>query len=309
MANKYPVKINGYIYSPGTKRGFDRMQRLGIPRPLFRIEDKLARLLKREYKKLVRNLLQDIKEATTNAHVTLDHAAGSVLTLDSDLDDLIKFFEEAAEENEVARKANLEAAANSLEHQWFDEEENLFNEGLEKGVENAFKAEQSDYLQRLFEDGSDRFKSILAAFSIDKQKLFNENMAGLRRLYVENSFKRIAGEQNFIKRKMHQRIIDYIEGRADKLDLHSLTKYAYDVGDHMARMFARDQMQRFNKALTITTYQSSGATKVKWITSHDVRVRQSHKELDGQIFDINNLPREIDDYNCRCGLVPVEWSD
>lgn len=304
--------MNGYIYSPGTKKGFDRMQRLGIPRPLFRIEDKLARLLKREYKKLVRRLLIDIKEAATNAHVTLDHAADNVMTLDSDLDDLIKFFEEAAQEDDIARKANLQAAANSLEHQWLDDDETtLFDERelIQEGVEKAFKAEQADYLQRLFQDGDDRFKSIIASFSLDKKKLFNENMEGLRRLYIDNSFKRIAGEQNFIKRKMHQRILDYIEGRSDTLNLHELTKYAYDVGDHMARIFARDQMQRFNKALTITTYESSGATKVKWITSHDVRVRKSHKELDGQVFDIKALPSEIDDYNCRCGLIPVEWSD
>lgn len=304
--------MNGYIYSPGTKKGFDRMQRLGIPRPLFRIEDKLARLLKREYKKLVRKLLQDIKEAATNAHVTLDHAATNNLTLDADIDDLIKFFEDAAKEDEVTRKANLEAAANSLEHTWFDNDETtLFDERemIQQGVEKAFKEEQTDYLQRLFNDGSEYFKSIITSFSIDKKKLFNENMDGLRRLYIENSFERIAGEQNYIKRKMLQRIIDYIDGTSDELKLQSLINYAYDVGDHMARLFARDQMQRFNKALTITTYQSSGATKVKWITSHDVRVRSSHKALDGQIFDINSLPSEIDDYNCRCGLIPVEWEE
>ena len=26
-------------------------------------------------------------------------------------------------------------------------------------------------------------------------------------------------------------------------------------------------------------------------------------------LDVNNLPKEVDDYNCRCGLVPVEWQD
>jgi SPP1 gp7 family putative phage head morphogenesis protein len=48
---------------------------------------------------------------------------------------------------------------------------------------------------------------------------------------------------------------------------------------------------------------------VKWVTVGDVRVRKSHKELNGKIFDVNNLPQEVDDYNCRCGLVPVEWAD
>ena len=309
-SNYYPFKINGYIYSPGTKRGFDRMQRLGIPRPLFRIEDKLARLLKREYKKFARKLLQDIKDAATDAHVTLDRAPQSTLTLDGDLEDLIKFFEDVAKEDEISRKANLQAAANSLQHEWFDNDNGqleLFDDDgtLQSGVEKAFKEEQNDYLQRLFEDGDERFKAILAAFTVDKQKLFNENMEGLRYRYIENSWHRIAGEQNYIKVKIHQAILDYVEGRSDTLNLHRLTKMAYDAGDHMARMFARDQMQRFNKALTITTYESSGATKVKWVTSHDRRVRDSHKALDGKIFDINNLPEEVDDYNCRCGLIPI----
>lgn len=311
--SKYPVKINGYIYSPGTKRGFERMKRLGIPRPLFRIEDKLARILKTEYKKLVRRLLQDLKEAASDAHVTLDRAPMNTLTLDADIDELIAFFDMKAKDEELTRKANLQAAANSLEHQWLNNQEelNLFDDfaKLENGVDKAFKEEQADYLQRLFLDGDDRFKAIIKSFSIDKQKLFNANMEGLRKRYLDNSRERLIGEQDFIKRKMLKRIMDYVEGRTETLDLHSLTKYAYDVGDHLARLFARDQMQRFNKALTITSYESAGATKVKWITSHDARVRPSHKALDGQIFDINNLPDEVDDYNCRCGLVPVEFAD
>ena len=48
----------------------------------------------------------------------------------------------------------------------------------------------------------------------------------------------------------------------------------------------------------------AAGTSVKWITSHDVRIRQSHKELDGKIFNIDSLPDERDDYNCRCARFP-----
>jgi SPP1 gp7 family putative phage head morphogenesis protein len=68
-------------------------------------------------------------------------------------------------------------------------------------------------------------------------------------------------------------------------------------------------MQRFNKACTIATFKSAAVTKVKWVTCNDIRVRKTHKALNGQVFDVNNLPKEVDDYNCRCGLVPVEWAD
>ena len=112
-----------------------------------------------------------------------------------------------------------------------------------------------------------------------------------------------------IKRRILQKIIDYATGVTEELDLDGLVKEAYTSTDHLARLFARDQMQRFNKACTLSTFRSAGVTKVKWVTVGDVRVRKSHKALNGQIFDVNNLPQEVDDYNCRCGLVPVEWAD
>jgi SPP1 gp7 family putative phage head morphogenesis protein len=68
-------------------------------------------------------------------------------------------------------------------------------------------------------------------------------------------------------------------------------------------------MQRFNKACTLATFQGAGVTRVKWVTSHDGRVRATHKALDGKIFPVGELPPEVDDYNCRCGLVPVAWED
>lgn len=74
----------------------------------------------------------------------------------------------------------------------------------------------------------------------------------------------------------------------------------------MARFFARDQLSRLNKATTIATFINAGVTRVKWVTAHDARVRQSHKTLDGKIFNIDSLPNELDDYNCRCALVPVD---
>jgi SPP1 gp7 family putative phage head morphogenesis protein len=149
----------------------------------------------------------------------------------------------------------------------------------------------------------------LQSFAIDKQKFFNDNMDAIRKLYLDNSIQRIRYEEEDIKRRILQKIIDYATGKSDELNLTDLVKEAYTSTDHLSRLFARDQMQRFNKACTLSTFRSAGVTKVKWVTVGDVRVRKSHKALNGQVFDINNLPREVDDYNCRCGLVPVEWSE
>ena len=176
-------------------------------------------------------------------------------------------------------------------------------------MDDVLKTEQKDYLKRLLGDADGKTAQILQSFAIDKQQFFNENMDAVRKLYLDNSIQRIRYEEDDLKRRILQKIIDYATGESDTLDLDELVKEGYTSSDHLARLFARDQMQRFNKACTLSTFKSAGVTKVKWATCGDIRVRRSHRELNGKIFDVNNLPPEIDDYNCRCGLIPVEWAE
>ncbi len=319
--SKYPFRMNGYIYSKGTKAGFLRMKRQGIPRPLFRIQDRLARILAARYKRLARVLIRDIKDRIKRSGIVMDAA----LTQDNEWDDSIEadfrklqeMFEkmraDAAEEGqEAAARTGMGFIADDLRREWFEEDQ----EELERldvqfsgPLDKIFSDEQEDYLGRLFSDADGFTKQILGSFSIDKQKLFNDNMDALRQLYIDNSLQRIKGEEDWLKRRILERITDWATGKTDELTLDDLQKYAFNAGDHMARLFARDQMQRFNKAVTISTFEAAEVTKVKWVTCGDQRVRDSHKELNGRIFDIDKIPPEKDDYNCRCGLVPVEWAD
>lgn len=287
------------------------MQRQGIPRPLFSIEDRLAKLLAGRYRNLTRKLLKDLRAQCRFNNITLDAAADEDDSLESLLkffDDMKKEMEKQQEENEKAiGRVNLNTVANTLEHQWLEEEEAEESEYFVQAIDNTFKTEQKDYLKRLISDADQKTSWLLQSFTIDKQKFFNDNMDAIRKLYLDNSIARIRGEEELIKRRILQKIIDYATGESDTLDLDELVKEGYTSSDHLARLFARDQMQRFNKACTLSTFKSAGVTKVKWVTCGDVRVRKSHRELNGKIFDVNNLPKETDDYNCRCGLIPVEW--
>jgi hypothetical protein len=74
MANSYPFRSNGFIYSKGTRAGFLRMKLQGIPRPLFSIEDKLATILKSKYRALARKLLRDLRTQCRASNITLDAA-------------------------------------------------------------------------------------------------------------------------------------------------------------------------------------------------------------------------------------------
>ena len=195
------------------------------------------------------------------------------------------------------------------------------DENFKPVLEKIFKAEQDDYLSKLKADAGIKMQNIIESFEIDKKKFFEDNMQAVRILYIDNSLQRIKGEEELLKRKILMRITDYATGKSDTLRLADLTEECYEGSDHLARLFARDQMQRFNKACTLSTFRSAGVTKVKWVTANDGRVRKvghmdrngvyhrPHTELQGMVFDVNDLPIEIDDYNCRCGLVPVEWAD
>lgn len=318
MANSvYPIKINGYIYSPKTRQGFLRMRRMGIPRPLFSIENELAKTLGSRYKKLATQLLKDLKEKIKRNGLTIDRALVADGKEEENLESLMKFFDEMGEkmrkeQEETANRANMGSVANSLEHEWFEEnqeEQAQHDEQFYSDVERIFKKQQKKYLERLLDDADGKTKRILQSFTIDKKKFFDDNMDEVRRLYVQNSLERIDWEQEDIKRAILKRITDYAMNRTDELKLDDLTKDAFNRGEHLARLFARDQMARFNKACTLATFRSAGVTKVQWLTANDGRVRETHRMLNKKIFDVDNLPKEINDYNCRCGLVPVEWAD
>lgn len=318
MANSvYPLKINGYIYSPKTRQGFLRMRRMGIPRPLFSIENELAKTLARRYRKLAAQLLKDLKDKIKRNGLTIDSAFVADGKEEENLESLMKIFDEMGEkmrkeQEETARRANMGSVANSLEHEWFEEDQEelaRLDEQFSSDIERILKKEQKNYLERLLDDADGKTKRILQSFTIDKKKFFDDNMDEVRRLYVQNSLERIDWEQEDIKRAILKRITDYAMNRTDELKLDDLTKDAFNRGDHLARLFARDQMARFNKACTLATFRSAGVTKVQWLTANDGRVRETHRMLNKKIFDVDNLPKEINDYNCRCGLVPVEWAD
>lgn len=318
MANSvYPIKINGYIYSPKTRQGFLRMRRMGIPRPLFSIENELAKTLGSRYRKLATQLLKDLKEKIRRNGITIDSALVADGREEENLESLMKFFDEMGEkmrkeQEETASRANMGSVANSLEHEWFEEDQEelaRLDEQFTGDIERIFKKEQKNYLGRLLDDADGKTKRILQSFTIDKKKFFDDNMDEVRRLYVQNSLERIDWEQEDIKRAILKRITDYAMNRTDELKLDDLTKDAFNRGEHLARLFARDQMARFNKACTLATFRSAKVTKVQWLTANDGRVRKTHRMLNKKIFDVDNLPEEINDYNCRCGLVPVEWAD
>ena len=294
----------------GSKSAFLRFQRQGFPRPNLAAEIKIKKLLRKEYEKIVRELLRIFRQQAEIAGIsekrfTTDSAGND------DFQETMLFLEQIEQKaKENVEKANLKASLASVrENLKNDQTDEMPNADLLDILEKIFFQSQSSFSKKFGGDAGDTMQRIIKSFSIDKQKLYNDNMSEIRRLYTDNSMRRIAGEKDFLKRKLLQKIDDYVVGKSDALDIRELTKQMLGSSAHMARFFARDQLSRLNKATAIATFVNAGVTKVKWVTAHDVRVRSTHAALDGQIFDINDLPEEVDDYNCRCVLVPVAYAE
>lgn len=312
MATKL-LRRNGYVYGPGTKKGFERMRRLGIPGPSIKNENRLTKLLFKQYSKIMEHILRKFREAAIFSGLKFE---GNFITRDASEDDTLKnlldFFDEMGREAQEASqaaqiKSSILNASYILENE--TEEENFMDDAIFDQVEKVMEDGQLDLLEKLMDDAGDEIPAIYKSFSLDKRKVYEENIETLRRLYLDNSRERMLYEEDALKRRFLEKLNDYVEGRDEFLNVDEIVRGLQDDCARMARFFARDQMARFNKATTLMTFENAGVRKVKWVTCHDSRVRKTHQELDGKIFDIENLPPEKDDYNCRCGLIPVEYSE
>lgn len=101
------------------------------------------------------------------------------------------------------------------------------------------------------------------------------------------------------------------EGIQNGDDVHSLKQAIAKVNGQdtrRAKLIARDQLQKLNGVLVQARQQSLGIGGYIWRTSHDERVRDSHRDNDGKKFQWDSPPRETghpgEDINCRCVAEP-----
>lgn len=99
-----------------------------------------------------------------------------------------------------------------------------------------------------------------------------------------------------------------VKGTLNK-DLAAQIKDLGKTTEKRAMFIARDQSSKLNAALTQARHEDVGIKKYMWSTSGDERVRESHAEKDGQIFEYANPPADTGhpghDFNCRCVQTPV----
>lgn len=95
-------------------------------------------------------------------------------------------------------------------------------------------------------------------------------------------------------------------------ELREELKERAEVSESRAELIARDQILKLNSAITQARQRSAGVEKYTWSTSLDERVRDSHAELEGEVFSWDDPPMVDDEIanpgepiNCRCVALPV----
>lgn len=105
---------------------------------------------------------------------------------------------------------------------------------------------------------------------------------------------------------------DYMNGRTTTNIIKDLQRQ-YGMDKRHAQLIARDQTAKLNSQITQSQQRDAGVSKYKWSTAGDARVRDSHSDLDGEIFSWDDPPETDngrrchpgEDYQCRCCAIPV----
>jgi SPP1 gp7 family putative phage head morphogenesis protein len=111
-------------------------------------------------------------------------------------------------------------------------------------------------------------------------------------------------------------VIEALQSGTTVSDLQDIIQERIDVSDSRAELIARDQIGKLNGDLTKERHAESNVSKYIWQTVGDERVRDTHKDCDGETFtwdgqySDDGIPKPDGndpggDYQCRCFAVPI----
>jgi hypothetical protein len=171
-------------------------------------------------------------------------------------------------------------------------------------------AETRRVVSDLVENGSTDLRLRLGSLSIPHQEAFGQKIQYIRELYLDDAVARIQGEEDDLKAAFLSRLTAWAEGEAEEIDVADIVEKMKETADGRARFFARDQFSRFNRSVAVASYQQAEAEYVEWITSNDVRVRDTHKERNHRIYTMQELlaDPEWKSYNCILPGAKIEGS-
>lgn len=135
------------------------------------------------------------------------------------------------------------------------------------------------------------------------------------RQWVDSNVNLISTIPKNLLGQMENIVLDgFLNGRTTAAIVKEIEK-VYGIGKRHARLIARDQLAKLNGELARLQQTDAGVTEYIWSDSGDVRVRDSHKHLNGKRFSWDAPPvvdartgrrcHPGEDYQCRCVALPV----
>lgn len=239
------------------------------------------------------------------------------------LNDLIKRFKDETDLYDIERKGNLlikdsiEDLLNNFKSFMFGEKTDY--DRIKNKLRGQLNQTQDHFFKEFFDNADPELSGFIINLSLNKDMVFADKLEGLRELYLNNAIERIKTEKDELKKIFLGKMSDWIDGRSETLDIKDVMKEMNQTSVRQSKMFARDQLSKFNRALLVASFREAGVPKVEVITCHDravrgnpsglyPKVKPSHYAWDGKVFNINDnnfMDEYLTAYNCRCGLNPI----
>lgn len=143
----------------------------------------------------------------------------------------------------------------------------------------------------------------------------DDDLDALKELWVGENLDLIRSIDDETMRRIRQILTAHITGSVNHAglakDLIAEIQAITEKEKRRAELIARDQLGKLHGQINRRKQESLGIDEYEWETSHDERVRDSHRELQGKVFSWNKPPPEGHPgypIRCRCIALPViDW--
>lgn len=145
-------------------------------------------------------------------------------------------------------------------------------------------------------------KKKLPALDLDTATVLRENYTAAQ----NRNIKGWTDEQVSRLREM----VNHIQTKSDNASIQAAIQSEWATSAAKAKFLATQETRLFFSDYSLVRARTAGITKYIWSTSHDERVRESHRELDGKVIRLDDPPvvdkrtgrkaHAGEDYSCRC---------
>lgn len=143
----------------------------------------------------------------------------------------------------------------------------------------------------------------------------DDDLDALKELWVGENIDLIRSIDDETMRRIRQALIARIAGSVNHAglakDLIAEIQAITGKEKRRAELIARDQLGKLHGQINRRKQESLGIDEYEWETSHDERVRDSHRALQGKVFSWSKPPPEGHPgypIRCRCIALPViDW--